>query len=566
MGWPAEDEELRPGKGGVECIDFAHLNIDTAHDDDPSTCASNLTTRQLARRTTMAQQNDTIFSTIATNDKFQNFTLLVIVINALWIGVDTEWNHKILVDPVTGKFPLQPTASVVENVFCAYFTFEVAVRFLGFKKKKYCLKDAWFVFDSILVTCMVLETWVMAIVTLIIGGEGNASFLANFSALRLLRLLRLTRMARLMRSVPELMTLVKGMMSAVKSVSYIIIFLLLIMYIFAIVFTSIVGDNENLEPDEETAEHMCGTIGDNMMTLFTNGVLGDNLSFTVQAILDFPNGEGGGTGLFLMWLFFLFFGISSMTLLNMLIGVLCEVITQTATEESEGDMIRELKMCIEDAFDEIDTNGDGRVCEEEWTAIKQNPGVRVQFGAFGVDEDHLDERLDQMQETLFSKSRAHKAGAEMTAAERNKIDGYALQDLIAKVTELRPDKPASVLDIEILKAKGTIRHEQIHKSIHHTEELLGKMLRRRGTPMGPFHVSSIMPQTRSGGPGSSPLEEIPTQFLLHEMKSRAKKLAANTGSVPYALRSPMAPLGDPPVHPGAVAYADIKMLCIDVGS
>merc|ERR1719183_951101 len=100
-----------------------------------------------------------------------------------------------------------------------------------------------------------------------------------------------------------------------------------------------------------------------MMSLFTHGVLGDNLSQTLQAIIDFPNGEGGAAGLVLLWLFFVFFAISSMTLLNMLIGVLCEVITQTAESEKDSTQIRDLTLSIEDAFDMIDTNGDERVCE-----------------------------------------------------------------------------------------------------------------------------------------------------------------------------------------------------------
>merc|ERR1719174_277888 len=104
-----------------------------------------------------------------------------------------------------------------------------------------------------------------------------------------------------MRSVPELMTLVKGMLSACKAVFFILLFLILVTYVFAIIFTSQMGDADNTEPEEETAEHMFGTMGDSMMSLFTHGVLGDNLSQTLQAILDFPNGEGSTTGLLLFW-------------------------------------------------------------------------------------------------------------------------------------------------------------------------------------------------------------------------------------------------------------------------
>merc|ERR1719223_1947067 len=93
-----------------------------------------------------------------------------------------------------------------------------------------------------LVLFMVIETWVLEIVNLVMGG-GGGGILAKFSALRLLRLLRLTRMARLMREVPELLTLVKGMINATRAVSFILMFLLLCMYVFAIIFTAQLGDN-----------------------------------------------------------------------------------------------------------------------------------------------------------------------------------------------------------------------------------------------------------------------------------------------------------------------------------
>merc|ERR1740138_1114279 len=81
------------------------------------------------------------------------------------------------------------------------------------------------------------------------------------------------------------MTLVKGMVSAVKSVFFILMFLMLVMYVFAILFTSVVGDPDH-DAQPETCEYMFGTMGDAMMSLFTNGVLGDNLNMACQAILD----------------------------------------------------------------------------------------------------------------------------------------------------------------------------------------------------------------------------------------------------------------------------------------
>ena len=73
------------------------------------------------------------------------------------------------------------------------------IRFSAFQRKANCRKDFWFVFDSTLVTFMVLETWLIPV---LLSG-GGSSGLGDVAALRLLRLARLTRMVRLMRAVLE---------------------------------------------------------------------------------------------------------------------------------------------------------------------------------------------------------------------------------------------------------------------------------------------------------------------------------------------------------------------------
>ena len=47
--------------------------------------------------------------------------------------------------------------------------------------------------------------------------------------------------------------------------------------------------------------------------------------------------------------------------LNMLIGVLCEVVTATADDEQEKIMIQDIRNEITAVFEEIDINGDGTV-------------------------------------------------------------------------------------------------------------------------------------------------------------------------------------------------------------
>merc|ERR1719424_2602960 len=202
------------------------------------------------------------------------------------------------------------------------------------------------------------------------------------------------------------------MIKAARSVIFILIFLVLVMYVFAIIFTGTFSDREMypltpycsferrsgqnetedcLEDGDfgELGQDLFATMGDSFMSLFTRGVLGDNLDETVQAIMD--------QSLLLMWVFFVFLIITFATLLNMLIGVVCEVISDAAASEDEIATVSSLKETIEDAFDEIDTNDDGLVCPREWAKIKDNQHVRKSFSNIGIEDERMEERLKQME-------------------------------------------------------------------------------------------------------------------------------------------------------------------------
>merc|ERR1719387_2770692 len=117
---------------------------------------------------------------------------------------------------------------------------------------------------------MILETWIMPLISS--GGGG----LSQLSILRLLRLLRLSRMARLMRSVPELLTLIKGIVAATRSVGSALVLLIIETYVFAIIFTGVYRDLKFQDPDELTEDESFllenfGTMPASIFTLLVNG-------------------------------------------------------------------------------------------------------------------------------------------------------------------------------------------------------------------------------------------------------------------------------------------------------
>merc|ERR1719433_184416 len=76
---------------------------------------------------------------IARHPRFENVTLAVIFLNAVWIAIDTDLNPgEVLTDS-------PPAFQVVEQCFCSYFSFEM-IRFCAFQRKCNCVRDPWFVF------------------------------------------------------------------------------------------------------------------------------------------------------------------------------------------------------------------------------------------------------------------------------------------------------------------------------------------------------------------------------------------------------------------------------------
>ena len=91
---------------------------------------------------------------MARHSFFENFTMLVIVIYALYMSFDTDLNGADLITETA------PFFIVSEQLFCFYFSLELFIRFMAFERKCNCFKDAWFAFDFALVFMMVAETWV----------------------------------------------------------------------------------------------------------------------------------------------------------------------------------------------------------------------------------------------------------------------------------------------------------------------------------------------------------------------------------------------------------------------
>lgn len=304
---------------------------------------------------------------IARSGIFDKVTLSVIAFNALWIAIDTDMNHSALL------LDAKPVFIIAENFFCVYFTFEWVVRFLSFRLKYNGLKDAWFVFDTFMVSMMVLETWVFTILIVLIMPSGaSAGGAENAGIMRLARLLRLSRMARmgkLLRVMPELMIMIKGMKASTRSVFFTLVLLVVIMYVYAIAFVQ-------LSSGTDAGEKFFSRVPESMYTLLMYGIFLDNVGFFVTSLHN-------------EWIlaiaFFSFVLLGTLTVMNMLVGVLCEVVSAVAATEQEEMLVNYVNEKISRVMALLDSDGGGSISKKEFLEILDNVEAVRCLSDVGVD-------------------------------------------------------------------------------------------------------------------------------------------------------------------------------------
>jgi len=300
---------------------------------------------------------------IARHAYFQSAILIIITLNTVWMAIDTDYNKAdVMCDaPAFLQFG--------NNFFCTCFLFEILVRFFAFRRTIDALTNTWFVFDAALVFLMVWESWVQVALYLALDMNQTSPFSLRsasiFRLFRLFRLLRVARMSRLLRSVPELSILVKGMGVAMRSMLVTLSILILVIYIFAIMFTQLLSESEPLGGNFATVPSAMNFMLMQVLCGFDSDVLTKFWKV--------------GWAYYTLWLLYVL--LASLTIMNMLIGILCDVVTGTAESEKEIAVLRD----IEQEVKKFDINENGFVSASEFTQVLESPLVIQKLNSLGVD-------------------------------------------------------------------------------------------------------------------------------------------------------------------------------------
>ncbi|CAJ1333220.1 unnamed protein product [Effrenium voratum] len=405
---------------------------------------------------------DHIFGRIAGHRYFEGVTMVVILLNALCIGIDADYSARFYRPANLYQGPI--FFIVTELFFAVYFTLELFLRFLGFKRKRRCFVDFWFIFDFFLVLMMDIETFLLPLI------QSQGSPLAMLSTLRLLRLLRVSRMAKLMKTFPELMLIVKGLAAAVRAVSWTLVLLMMILFVWSIIFTSIY--HQGTATDEEVAEgigSLFGNMSKSAFSLIIMGILVDDVTYCCNMIRE--SGQ-----LIMLAVFIVFIVISSFMMLNMLLGILVEVVANTA----EGEKTKEKNTVVREAMAAVlnDLGVGTGITRDEFLSMSNNKKMIKDLQELGIKQKHF----KLIAKLLFDKDVEKKETPKVLTGE----------EIVSELFRLQPGTPLNFSDLASTEKKLMDQRKELKKRISQIEHLVaiagGKTI----------STSSVIPLSGSG--------------------------------------------------------------------
>jgi voltage-gated sodium channel len=291
---------------------------------------------------------------IARSPMFANLTIFIVAFNAVYLGVDSDYN------PASNIYDADWGFLVISQFFCAYFTFEVVVRFLAFEIKSNCWQDGWFKFDMFLVVTMIVDIWVIMLAFKILSG--GAQIAIPTQPLRILRLFKITRMARLMKAFPELVVMIKGLFRSLRAIASTGVLVGLMVYTWAILIHMLVGADKDFNKDlKEDFGYEFSYVGDIMWALLMAGTMMLDNAAPLMTRMMYSKDMAK---LFAGMAFVSYAFLSALLILQMLIGVLCDVVAHVGQERRDADNIGLVRQEILTQLQHLD-QGDGNISRLE---------------------------------------------------------------------------------------------------------------------------------------------------------------------------------------------------------
>jgi len=247
------------------------------------------------------------FATLRSNKVFELFVVGVIVGSALLVGAKTFDLH-----PFT-----QQLISWLDYLVTLIFLTEITIRFLGEEHKGRFFKDAWNVFDTLIV-----------VISLVPVDNTDMALVA--------RLVRVFRVLRMVSTITELRMLLNSIFKALPQLAYVLLLMFIIFYIYAAMGSTLF---ENINPV------LWGDVTISMLTLFRVMTFEDWTDVMYETMAVYP----------LSWTYYMsFIFFTAFAFLNMLIGIIINVMDDEQKKISSEDALEANEPTIRDLYIKIE--------------------------------------------------------------------------------------------------------------------------------------------------------------------------------------------------------------------
>jgi len=307
---------------------------------------------------------------------------VLIFTNVIFVGVETDLKMLELDHEDTPAVPW----NIIGYIYTGAFTIEVTIRMIAEGSSFFAGSGMWWnVFDLIVVFASILESTSEMLLGAIGPGMTQNRLL---KALRICRIARTLRIGRMACFISALRVLIMSVMVTMRSLFWALLLLLMMLYAFAIFFTSTLfnfleSPEEIAEADIELLRKYWGTVPRSAFSLFcaiSNGFSWYDVC-TLLAIVSWFN-----VVIFLGYFIFAYFA-----LLNVMTGVFCQHALDSANLDKEiattqllADKSRWVD-AVSEVFHKVDNNKSGSLDLAEFQQHVNDEKTIAHFAALDID-------------------------------------------------------------------------------------------------------------------------------------------------------------------------------------
>lgn len=278
---------------------------------------------------------------------------------------------------------------ILNTIYGLLFLAELVLRIAADGPREYFLGHSmiWNWFDFIVVTLQVAEI----IARFLLQGGAVPKYFIMGRLVRVARMARVVRVIRVMRFFRAFRILLTMIFGTMRNGAWATLLLVLIMYIFAIVFTQSLGDylmdhggiSARDDPDNERLIFYYGSLLRAILTLFKSIIGGVDWEEVLIPL--------SGVGWVLVCLFLGYISFVSLVVMNVVTGLFL----QSAIEQAQSDQEHVIQLRLAEKqlfvsrlhalFHELDTSCDGCISLSEFESHLKNEQMQAMLQTFEID-------------------------------------------------------------------------------------------------------------------------------------------------------------------------------------